>query len=210
MSSNPMNNLRLHGIVSTTPVCDHQLFGETFFRCTIGVNRLSGAADELPLTFSSRIIDPALLTPGTEVTVLGQVRAYKKLQEGHSRLCITAFARSITVETLAHDNQVTLSGRLLRPAIHRVTPLGREITDLLFCVKRTHEKNDCLPCIAWGRNAAFISSLPERARMTVFGRLQSRAYQKKHEDGSLEERTAYEISISAIELLPEDTEEILC
>ena len=35
----------------------------------------------------------------------------------------------------------------------------------------------------------------------VVGRVQSREYDKKHEDGTIEKRTAYEVSVSKFEII---------
>ena len=38
----------------------------------------------------------------------------------------------------------------------------------------------------------------------VIGRVQSREYEKKHEDGTTEKRVAYEVSVSNLELVESD------
>ena len=40
----------------------------------------------------------------------------------------------------------------------------------------------------------------------IVGRVQSRNYEKKHEDGTVEPRVAYEVSIASLELVNEDSE----
>ena len=42
----------------------------------------------------------------------------------------------------------------------------------------------------------------------IVGRVQSRIYEKKHEDGSVEEKVAYEVSIGSMEIVDQndDTE----
>ena len=39
------------------------------------------------------------------------------------------------------------------------------------------------------------------------GRVQSRGYEKKHEDGTVEKRTAYEVSVSNLELVEAENNE---
>ena len=38
----------------------------------------------------------------------------------------------------------------------------------------------------------------------IVGRVQSRIYEKKHEDGTVEERVAYEVSIGSMEIVNEN------
>lgn len=97
------------------------------------------------------------------------------------------------------NNNVKLSGYICKPPVYRVTPKGREIADVLIAVNRMYGKADYIPCITWGRNARYAGNLDVGTRIDVEGRLQSREYTKKLDDGTEEIRTAYEISVSRIE-----------
>ncbi len=96
-------------------------------------------------------------------------------------------------------NDVLLEGFLCRQPYYRVSPLGREICDIMLAVNRIHGKSDYIPCIAWGRNARFVSTLDVGSKLTLRGRLQSRNYKKTLPDGSCELRIAYELSVMSIE-----------
>ena len=50
---NVINTLHLSGKVVGTPVVGHEAFGEKFYYLTLGVPRLSGAQDLLPVTLSA-------------------------------------------------------------------------------------------------------------------------------------------------------------
>ena len=41
----------------------------------------------------------------------------------------------------------------------------------------------------------------------VVGRVQSRMYEKKHEDGTVEQRVAYEVSVGSLELVNKNDDE---
>ena len=69
----------------------------------------------------------------------------------------------------------------------------------MVAVNRAYNKSDYIPCIAWGRNARYLSNLSVGENVKLWGRMQSRKYQKKTGD-EVEERTAYEVSISKIEV----------
>ena len=99
-------------------------------------------------------------------------------------------------------NDIFLDGYLCKEPVFRSTPFGREIADMLLAVNRSYGKSDYIPVIAWSRNARFCASLPVGTHIRIYGRIQSREYQKKTEDGTVI-KTAYEISASKLEL-PDD------
>ena len=100
-------------------------------------------------------------------------------------------------------NEVVLVGFICKKPIYRQTPFGREISDLLLAVNRAYNKSDYIPCIAWGRNARFCQNLEVGTQVKVVGRVQSRMYEKKHEDGTVENRVAYEVSVGSLEVIEE-------
>ena len=103
-------------------------------------------------------------------------------------------------------NEVVLIGYICKKPIYRQTPFGREIADILLAVNRAYNKSDYIPCIAWGRNARFCQNLEVGAQVKLVGRVQSRTYEKKHEDGTSETRVAYEVSVGSLEVIEEKEE----
>ena len=101
-------------------------------------------------------------------------------------------------------NEVVLVGFICKKPIYRQTPFGREISDILLAVNRAYNKSDYIPCIAWGRNARFCQNLEVGTQVKVVGRIQSRMYEKKHEDGTVENRVAYEVSVGSLEIIEEE------
>jgi single-stranded DNA-binding protein len=104
-------------------------------------------------------------------------------------------------------NEVVLVGYICKKPIYRQTPFGREIADVLLAVNRAYNKSDYIPTIAWGRNARFCQNLEVGTKVKLVGRVQSRMYEKKHEDGTVENRVAYEVSIGSLEIVDEDDTE---
>ena len=100
----------------------------------------------------------------------------------------------------ANTNQIFLDGYICKEPVYRETPLSREIADILLAVNRPYGKSDYIPCIAWGRNARYASGFAVGARVKVWGRIQSRKYQKQISEKEHETRTAYEVSISQMEV----------
>ncbi|NYC93674.1 single-stranded DNA-binding protein [Clostridium acetobutylicum] len=83
--------------------------------------------------------------------------------------------------------------------VYRTTPFGREISDMLLAVNRSYNKSDYIPTIAWGRNSRFCETLKVGDNIRIWGRLQSREYQKKVNEKDTVKKTAYEVSISKME-----------
>ena len=203
---NVINALHLSGTVVGNPVVGHEAFGEKFYYLTLGVPRLSGAQDQLPVTLSERLLlDGTMLKDGDPLAIEGQVRSYNKIIEGAGRLLITAFAqRIVEPDERENPNQIQLTGTLCKAPAYRTTPFGREIADMMLAVNRAYGKSDYIPCITWGRSARFAAKLSVGDRITLTGRLQSRAYQKQLPDGTVVEKTAYEVSVGHLELLSQE------
>ena len=100
-------------------------------------------------------------------------------------------------------NEVVLIGYICKKPVYRQTPFGREIADLLLAVNRAYNKSDYIPSIAWGRNARFCQNLEVGTEVRVVGRVQSRNYEKKFEDGTVLKKVAYEVSIGSLEVVKE-------
>ena len=49
--------------------------------------------------------------------------------------------------------------------------------------------------------------MPVGTEVKIVGRVQSRAYEKKYEDGTVENKVAYEVSVSSLELANKNDDE---
>ena len=198
------NNIDIGGKIMTDFEFNHEVYGEVFYRFDVSVDRLSGNSDILPITVSERLVNKETMTPGKLVRVQGQVRSYNSYveQDKRNKLVLTLFARSVELvdvlpETIPND--VFLDGFLCKPAVYRTTPFGREITDLLLAVNRSYNKSDYIPCIVWGKNARMAGKLSVGDNVQIWGRMQSRIYQKRIDESTVLEKTAYEVSVSKVE-----------
>ena len=211
------NYLTLVGKVTGEKRFSHEIYGERFYIFDLSIPRLSGNADIIPITVSERLIRENTLSEGNKLLVKGQFRSYNSYENGKNRLILTVFAKDVLEvkdeeeenEMAKKDeitNEVVLIGFICKKPIYRQTPFGREISDLLLAVNRAYNKSDYIPCIAWGRNARFCQELEVGTEVKVVGRVQSRNYEKKHEDGTVEARVAYEVSIASMEIVKEDDE----
>ena len=197
------NAITLRGTLCELPVLSHENHGKKFYRLFLEVPRLSGAIDKLPVIVEEDILGRLDPTAGEMLTVTGQVRSHNQRTDGVRHLLIFVFATSIVAEDGEPMNDVMLEGPLCREPTYRLTPLGREICDVMVAVPRAFHRADYLPCILWGRIAKMVSKCHTRDVISIQGRLQSRIYTKMTEEG-LQKRTAYEISALTAEIVEED------
>ena len=218
MSTNYLenNHLVLVGKVTSEKIFSHEIYGESFYIFSVEVPRLSDISDVIPITVSERLLTNLDLSIGTDVIVEGQFRSYNSYENGKSRLVLTVFAKEVRMreinseedEKINVSNEVILVGYLCKPTIYRQTPFGREIADILLAVNRAYNKSDYIPCIAWGRNARFCEQLTVGTAVKIIGRVQSRNYEKKLEDGTIISKVAYEVSVGSMEVVKEDDNEV--
>ena len=205
------NYIMLVGKVTSAKKFSHEIYGESFFNFDLEIPRLSGISDIIPITISERLIANFDLSIGKQVVIEGQFRSYNAYEDSRSRLVLTVFVKEIREkgedEDIKIPNEVHLVGHICRKPIYRKTPFGREIADILVAVNRAYNKSDYIPCITWGRNARFCEDMPIGTELKLVGRVQSRPYEKKHEDGTVETRIAYEVSISSLEFVNKEDEE---
>lgn len=199
------NQVNIAGKVVGDFEFSHEVFGEGFYVLEVEVKRLSDSADVIPLMVSERLMDVTRDYKGTYVEIAGQFRSYNKHEEEKNKLVLSVFAREVKVceddyESLK-PNSIFLDGYICKPPIYRKTPLGREIADLLLAVNRPYGKSDYIPCISWGRNARFAEKFSVGGHIHVWGRIQSREYQKKISEMDVERRIAYEVSVSKLEYI---------
>jgi primosomal replication protein N len=200
------NVVNMLGEITEELKVSHEIFGEKFYTAKIKIKRLSDSEDILPITVSERLIGDLNMDIGKKVEVSGQLRSYNKVIDGKNKLILTIFARELAfVDSENKDpNNIFLDGYVCKSPIYRKTPLGREITDLLLAVNRAYNKSDYIPSIAWGRNAKFCKNLKVGDRVQLWGRIQSRQYEKKIEDGEIDVKVAYEVSVSKMKKLLEN------
>ena len=210
------NYLTLVGKVTGEKRFSHEIYGERFYIFDLSIARLSGNADIIPVTVSERLITENMLEEGKKLMVKGQFRSYNSYENERNKLILTVFAKDVVEveepegeenEMVSKDtitNEVVLIGFVCKKPIYRQTPFGREIADLLLAVNRAYNKSDYIPTIAWGRNARFCKNLEVGVKVRIVGRVQSRMYEKKYDDGTVENRVAYEVSVGSLEIIDEE------
>lgn len=207
------NQLILVGKVTSDKRFSHEIYGEKFYIFDLSVPRLSGNADNIPITISERLLFEEDLEVGKNVIIEGQFRSYNSYENEKNKLVLTVFAKEVKFSEEQEEefkptkentsNEVTLDGFICKKPIYRKTPFGREIADVLLAVNRAYNKSDYIPCIAWGRNARFCENIPVGTEVRIIGRVQSRQYEKKYENGTSEIKIAYEVSVASLEVIDE-------
>ena len=195
------NIAELCGIVMSELEFSHKTYGEVFYTFVLGVQRRSGYVDELNVMVSERLIYDNPPRRNQFLEIKGQIRTYNEMAGGKNKLNVVVFAREIYLceDFGYYENYIYLEGFLCKIPIRRTSPLGRDICDMMVAVNRMYNKSDYIPCIAWGRNAGYGEQLAVGTRLLLEGRLQSREYKKKLEDGTVETRKAFEVSILKME-----------
>ena len=211
ISDTANNEVFITGTVDSDITYSHEVYGEGFYSFYIKIFRLSNISDRINVTVSERLIKDLTLNEGCEISVSGQFRSYNNYSQEGNKLILTVFARDVFMgvsDENKNPNQIYLNGFLCKAPVYRTTPFGREITDLLLAVNRAYNKSDYIPCIAWGRNARFSSGLAVGDNIKIWGRIQSREYQKKISETESITKTAYEISVSKMEVMEKEPVEI--
>ncbi len=208
---NVNNEVSVSGYVEGELSFSHEIYSEAFYSFVLKVMRLSDICDYINVTVSERLIKDMDIRDGVRISVTGQFRSYNNYSESGNKLLLTVFARDVREmsedDEKQNPNHIFLNGFLCKSPVYRTTPFGREITDLLIAVNRAYNKSDYIPCIAWGRNARYCASLSVGDNIKVWGRIQSREYQKRISEDESVTKTAYEISISKLEVVSESISE---
>lgn len=190
------NSIEIIGELTNNPRLSHTLCnGEDVYSFEIATSRTSGVYDKIPCQIVSGLTRKMDLGAGERVYVIGEVRT--RNFEGHLFMYVWCTSLVMADSSDADMNEMELSeGVIVKHPIFRETPHGKQITDLLIASNNARTmKSSYIPCIAWGRYASISETFAVGDRVCGHGRFQSRYYDKKLADGTVEERVAYEISL---------------
>ena len=195
------NVAELCGVVLSELQFSHKTYGEIFYTFVLGIERRSGYVDEINVMVSERLIFNENIEQNDFVEIKGQIRTYNEVSGNRNKLNIVIFAKEIfKSENFGYnENYIYLEGYVCKTPLKRTSPMGREICDLMLAVNRMYNKSDYIPCISWGRNAGYAQNLAVGTKLMIEGRIQSREYKKKLDDGTAEIRKAFEVSIVKME-----------
>lgn len=190
-----VNDIILEGTVASEVVCDYDSFDHEIYKFQILVRRKSGAFDLLNCV--SR--DAKELKNGDRIRIYGYIRSRKEIYGNKLHCHIYVFCKGYEKSEKELDtNLVQIQGSISRVgAIRKTHTLGIYIVDFIVCVTDNMGKH-FIPAIAWRKTAEMISGMKKWDEISFLGRFQSREYEKRLEDGTIEVRTAYEVSCNNI------------
>lgn len=192
------NTTRLCGSVDGKASFSHISRNRKYFSFPLRVPRLSGAVDVINIVCDEekmRSIEP---DGNSMLRVTGELRSYNNKSGVGNRLIIFVYANELEFCDDEPENSIFLRGTVCKAPSLRMTPLGREICDILLAVNRPFGRSDYLPCISWGQNAREASQWSVGDTIELEGRIQSRNYIKSADSGQVK-KTAFEVSASSVD-----------
>lgn len=198
MDENISRNIaQLCGVIAAAPVFSHSGRGESFYTFPLEVARLSGATDKINIIVRDELMESIQLCEAEKICVVGELRSFNNKSGEGAKLVITVFAKELYLCDDDDLNEVHLVGTLCKKPNLRMTPMGRDICDLMLAVNRRYGRSDYLPCITWGLKARETAEWDTGTMVTLDGRIQSRSY-VKIVGGDPVEKTAFEVSVTDI------------
>jgi single-strand DNA-binding protein len=193
-----VNRVRLRGVLAEKPHFSHESRGERFYQFPLDIQRLSGTVDRINIIAREQLLKSLEVEEASKISMVGELRSFNNRSGVGPKLVITVFARELYFDEGEDINTVRLKGTLCKAPSHRITPMGREISDLMLAVNRRYGRSDYLPCIVWGMRAREAGQWSVGTVVSLEGRIQSRKY-IKNIDGKPVEKTAFEVSVIGIE-----------
>lgn len=197
-----MNSLIIAGDVAKKPESSFVINGKNFYEFQVSIPRNSGVCDVVPCVAKEGLVNEIL--ENDRVCLYGEVRTKSTLKpDGKSTLKVYALISSVT-DFVCYRNTVELNATVCKPTLYRLAEKRRpngevykvDLLDMLVASNRAKsKKSDYIPCIVWGRGAKKMRNAEVGTKFEATGRFQSRLYHKKYEDGVIEVKMAYEISI---------------
>lgn len=205
---NNFNKITLSGKIQNLGPTFLAKNGKICYRCEIVTTRLSGAKDTIPLLISVDVApyDYMKKVVNTEphcLSVYGHIRTTNLEIDGKRKLIQYVYVENTSEnepdEPLS-ENTVVVTGTLCRKPMYRHTPLGKIISDFMIAHNPNGKKIAYyIPCIAWGATAVSVTNFEVGDKITVYGRYQSRIYNKLNENGEAVPCTAFELSVDRYE-----------
>ena len=200
------NEVRLVGTISSNVVLDHETKHGKMYKFMISVSRTSGVIDELPVIITEKMFESEIdnLEVGKLCTILGEYRSYSF--DHHVRLLVLA-KQIYNYDDDKINNEAAFVGYIAKSNQTRTTPKGKKIKDIIVAVNHSFGRTAYIPCVVWNDERYDKKATEVGSRVSVVGRIQSREYTKRYGDDTVENKIAYEVSISNIKLDEEKEEE---
>lgn len=199
-----MNNVTLRGVIKNIER-SHTIEGITFDKAILVTKRDNGQEDVINLRFKSL---SNKYKENDEIAITGNLRSYSyKVRDGKNKVLIYVFTYfDVVSDEVTVNNSVVIDGRICKNGELRETRSGRDnvcfiLANNLSPADSDKRLNSYIPCIAWGKLAKELSSLPVSTKLKISGQLHSREHKKVHPDGEVEFRVAHELLVKEYEVL---------
>jgi len=205
-NSKENNKVKVTGkVISKKPKFVYMDGKAAIYLVTLSIRRLSGTEDIIPVYISEEFEQFDQIKKGVILYLKGEYRSFNKRQGSKSKLFLYIFAKKIKILDANLEkqdiNKIVMYGFVCKNPVYRLTPLGKEIVELMIAVNRNDGKSDYIPCILWDEAASEFKDLLVGQKLKLVGRIQSREYLKKisEKEDILEKKIAYEVSVAIVE-----------
>lgn len=204
------NNVLLSGVIKEELEFVTEFKGTKIYKTILGVFRLSGLEDILPIYISDRLDGFKDILVGKYVKIDGSMRSsqYRDSDRVKRTRVYVQVKDVLDIQDCLpedwYDNSIELSGKLFRDPILRKSKSDKKVdlSEIVLEVHRGYNKYDHIPAIVWGTDAKYISKFKKGTKVSLDGRFQSRNF-IRHKDSGLESAISYEVSVRNIEILEE-------
>lgn len=193
-----VNEVKLCGNVVSRLLYSHEWNGKKIYKFFISVKRLSGVEDVIRVLVFDELLEKlkTQIVEGKTVSILGEYESYYTIGK---KFILSVHANEITVQDASEIqavNHVVLTGYICKKVPVRKTPRGKTIIDVFVAINYPNKRTAYIPCVVWGETANRVDKLKLGDKVTFVGRAQSRKYNKVYDDKKVEQRMAYEFSVS--------------
>ncbi len=195
-----VNKVYISGIVAEKPYLYYTTEKSRFYRTEVHVQRNSGTVDCISIVFHEEKLKQFKVEKGMAIEVAGQFRSHllKNSYYNCKKTDLFVFAQFLCpIKNISRLNKnfIYLEGAVSKRPNFRITPNGIRITDVSIAVNRIGDKKDFVPLIVWEDLAYMSSELNIGDKIKIFGRIQSRYYQKNLSDDEIAMIEVIEISV---------------
>mgnify|MGYP002710992512 CR=1 FL=1 len=164
-------------------------------------DRFSGTPDDIIVEIPRRLKNT--FREWNWVRVSGKFRSRWGVINGKKKEFLYLEALDINTEGNLLINTVEMTACICKKPVLRKTPLGKTICEVRIAVNG-NDRSDYIPCICWKNLAVKASEMGVGTKVKLKGRMQSRGYWKKQRDNSYVRKTAYEVSVIAVEEIKDE------
>lgn len=187
------NEATLAGKIVSPVTFDHEFKEKVYYKFFVTVKRNSGVFDTIPILLSEKLYKIYDFCEGAYVYIKGQYISYREKDTRKILLYVCANELEF-LPTEYYTNEILLTGYVAEKGQNRKTPLGKTIMDIKLIVYRKNERSSYIPCIIWELSHSNEEKIKIGEKISIRGRIQSREYTKKYDDGNKEIKVTYEVS----------------